>query len=78
MVYNVLHKTKLPSNSSEQNRLAIKYQTNCFESLMPEQNRNKPNYIEKKDQNVKTESTLRKQQAREILQVLDSGRICYN
>ena len=45
---------------------------------MPEQNRNKPNYIEKKNQNVKTESTLRKQQARQILQVLDSGRICYN
>ena len=35
---------------------------------MPEQNRNKPNYIEKKS-NMKTEST---QQAREIWQVLDS------
>ena len=54
---------KFPSNSPEQNSLAIKqYQTSFFESLMPEQNRNKPNYIGKKS-NVKTEST---QQAREI------------
>ena len=36
---------------------------------MPEQNRNKPNYIGKKKSNVKTEST---QQAREIWRVLDS------
>ena len=68
-MYNVLRKTKFPSNSPEQNSLAIKqYQTSFLESLMPEQNRNKPNYIEKKS-NVKTEST---QQAREIWQVLDS------
>ena len=38
----------------------FKYQTSFFESLIPEQNRNKPNYIEKKNQNVKTESTLKK------------------
>ena len=57
---------KFPSNSPEQNSLAIKqYQTSFFESLMPEQNRNKPKYyyyIGKKI-NVKTEST---QQAKEI------------
>ena len=66
---NVLHRTKLPSNSSEQNSFAVKqYQSSFFESLMPEQNRNKANYIEKKkkNQNEKTESTLRKQQARQI------------
>ena len=68
-MYNVLRKTKFPSNLPEQNSLAIKqYQTSFLESLMPEQNQNKPNYIEKKS-NVKTEST---QQAREIWQVLDS------
>ena len=68
-MYNVLHKTKFLSNSPEQNSLAIKqYQTSFFESFLPEQNWNKPNYIEKKS-NVKTEST---QQAREIWQVLDS------
>ena len=43
-----------------------------FESLMPEQNQNKPDYIKKKKSNVKTESTLGKQQAREIQRVLDS------
>ena len=62
-LYNVLRKTKFLSSCPEQNSLAIKqYQTSFFESLMPEQNRNKPNYIGKKS-NVKTEST---QQAREI------------
>ena len=39
---------------------------------MPEQNQNKPNHIEKKKSNVKTESTLGKQQVREIQRVLDS------
>ena len=48
---------------------------------MPEQNQNKPNYIEQKKSNVKTESTLGKQQVREIQQVLDSEEIillCYD
>ena len=39
---------------------------------MPERNQNKPNHIEKKKSNVKTESTLGKQQVREIRRVLDS------
>ena len=39
---------------------------------MPERNQNKPNHIEKKQSNVKTESTLGKQQVREIRRVLDS------
>ena len=41
---------------------------------MPERNQNKPNHIEKKS-NVKTESTLGKQQVREIRRVLDSEGI---
>ena len=39
---------------------------------MPERSQNKPNHIEKKKSNVKTESTLGKQQVREIRRVLDS------
>ena len=39
---------------------------------MAERNQNKPNHIEKKISNVKTESTLGKQQVREIQRVLDS------
>ena len=39
---------------------------------MPERNQNKPHHIEKKKSNVKTESTLGKQQVREIRRVLDS------
>ena len=42
---------------------------------MPERNQNKPNHIEKKKSNVKTESTLGKQQVREIQRVLDSEGI---
>ena len=42
---------------------------------MPERNQNKPNHIEKKKSNVKTESTLGKQQVREIRRVLDSEGI---
>ena len=42
---------------------------------MSERNQNKPNFIEKKRSNVKTESTLGKQQVREIRRVLDSEKI---
>ena len=49
---------------------AIKH--SFLERLMPERNQNKPNHIEKKKSNVKTESTLGKQQVREIRRVLDS------
>ena len=56
-----------PSNSPEQNSLAIKqYQTSFFESLMPEQNQKQTKIILlhwKKKSNMKTEST---QQAKEI------------
>ena len=38
----------------------------AFLSLTPEQNQKKPNYIEKKKANVKTESPLGKQKGREI------------
>ena len=50
-------KQKFPSNSPEQNTLAIKqYQTSFFESLMPEQNRNKPKYIIILEKKIKCEN----------------------
>ena len=74
---NKIKQNSHQTHSNQSNSLAIEQFIihSFFESLlMPERNENKPNYIEKTS-TTKTESTLGKQQAREIRRGMDSEEI---
>ena len=74
-VYNVLHKTKFPSNVSEY-KLSNNIKHSFFELDAWTKSKHTKLYWKKKKSNVKTESPLGKQKAREIWQALDSEGKC--